>query len=343
MKAFLWSCSLHVLLLGLLAYHQFTPSEAAKVKPEPPILAYAYQPVKTKAMITPPAVVQATKPVDHIKKPKQTAKKVTNQAKPKKTTSVAKTAKPKAVAVKTAAKPFVPVRKPAMVKPLPKSTAVAAKPAATAAVKPVPEPKPAVVAAEVKPLPEPKPAVVVAAVKPVPVPKPAAVVATVKPVPVPKPAAVTAAAKAAPEPQPIAAEVKPDRQAATLPTTHAQSAAKGPASTMAVKQSKVAEQGLQAAKVGDASGSASWKARQQELALEITQVKAKDKPQAGRRVKTFSDGSSLIDTNPGCWKVPPPDSGQNAIWLKTGVLCKPDTTAEQINDILKKRRTYGSD
>ncbi len=328
MKAFLWSCSLHVLLLGLLAYHQFTPSEAAKVKPEPPILAYAYQPVKTKAATTPPApaVVQATKPVDHIKKPKQTAKKVTNQAKPKKTTSVANTAKPKAVVVKTAAKPFVPVRKPAMVKPLPKSAAVAAKPAATEAV--VTAAKPAVIASKIS-RPEPKPVAVTVAVKSVPVSKPAAVVAAV--------------VKPAQEPQPIAAVVKPERQAATLPTTHAQSAAKEPASTMAVKQSKVAEQGLQAAKVWDASGSASWKARQQELALEITQAKAKDKPQAGRRVKTFSDGSSLIDTNPGCWKVPPPDSGQNAIWLKTGVLCKPDTTAEQINDILKKRRTYGSD
>ena len=57
------------MLLGLLTYHHFAPDDAAKTVQEPPILAYAYQPIKAKpapAVITPvtvPAKVVTPQPV----------------------------------------------------------------------------------------------------------------------------------------------------------------------------------------------------------------------------------------------------------------------------------------
>jgi hypothetical protein len=342
LKAFLWSFSVHLLLLGLLAYHHFMPTEAAKSKPEPPILAYAYQNIQAKAApvskvpapLPAVAVKAAEKPKPKPQAPKQAPKKAQLQKKP--ATSV----KTKAVAVKPKAKPFipvrkpamvtaqrkpfVPVRKPAMVKPLPKPVAVAAA-----------KPKPVAVAAA-KPAPVPKPVEVVAA-KPVPAPKPVEVVAA-KPVPVSTPVAV-AAAKAVPEPRSV-------EGADPRVTESAVKAAQSASTAVAValdSSATVANKSLRAAKQGDGAGSASWKAKQQQLALEITQVKANQKPETGRKVKTFADGSALIDTNPGCWKVPPAESRKDSIWLSTSVPCKADTTAEQIDAILQKRRSYSRD
>ncbi len=120
----------------------------------------------------------------------------------------------------------------------------------------------------------------------------------------------------------------------------------GPAAAASASQDQrkaLASKALQAAKQGDASGSASWKGKQKQLALEITATKVEQKPEMGRKVKTFADGSSLIDTNPGCWKVPPAESRKDSIWLSTSIPCKPDTTVEQIDAILEKRRGYSRD
>ncbi|MBY0417468.1 MAG: hypothetical protein K2W88_05330 [Pararheinheimera sp.] len=413
MKAFLWSLCVHIVLLGLLTYHHFAPSEAAKVKPEPPILAYAYQPVKAKpapvveAPIAAPvktipakALVKAAVKKAPIKKPpvKRTLPKAKPAAKLKEKT------KPSSVKTKTAAvqpqrKPFVPVRKPAMVKPMPvaakplpkpvlKQPQVAAKPLPKpvlkqpqVAAKPLPQPvlkQPEVVAA--KPLPQPllkQPEVVAAKPLPKPLLKQPEVVAA-KPLPKPvlkQPEVVAAkplpqpvlkqpevvAAKAVPKP----ADLIPDRseaKEAVATTTKAvelnkaevktadriaqQEVQKGQSqavSTSPDQPQTMANKTLQAARQGDASGSATWKEKQKQLALEITATKAESKPETGRKVKTFADGSSLIDTNPGCWKVPPAESRKDSIWLSTSVPCKADTTVEQIDAILQKRRSYSRD
>lgn len=60
-------------------------------------------------------------------------------------------------------------------------------------------------------------------------------------------------------------------------------------------------------------------------------------------VKGFSDGSSLVNVDGVCWRVPPPEAGKNALWLFAGISCNDDTKVDQINDILQKRRTYAND
>jgi hypothetical protein len=196
--------------------------------------------------------------------------------------------------------------------------------------------QPEVVAA--KPLPKPvikQPEVVAAQPLPKPVIKQPEVVAA-KPLPevLPKQADVASA-------QAIQLKANQTATKNTADTTTQQAATAVAASLE--QQKTTANKALQAAKQGDASGSASWKEKQKQLALEITALKAEQKPEMGRKVKAFADGSMLIDTNPGCWKVPPAESRKNAIWLSTSVPCKADTTVEQINDILQKRRTYSND
>lgn len=314
MKAFLWSLCLHLVLVGLLTYHHFSPTDTIKVTAEPPILAYAYQPVKAKAApvvatpVTIPAKMVAAKPaVKSVQKTpakaavkkavvkKPPAKKPAVEAKPQAKTKPASANAKTAVVQPPPRKPFVPVRKPAMVKPMP----VAAKPVAA--------PKPAEVAAA-------KPVEVVAKPLPQPAPKPTTF-------PEPKPIEVAST---------VSADINKVEQKAT---SNAVSASLEQRKSMANKT-------LQAARQGDTSGSASWKEKQKQLALEITATKSEQKPEVGRRVKTFADGSSLIDTNPGCWKIPPPESSKDSIWLHTSVPCKADTTVEQIDAILEKRRSY---
>lgn len=59
-----------------------------------------------------------------------------------------------------------------------------------------------------------------------------------------------------------------------------------------------------------------------------------------QKVKTYADGSELVKGVHGCWKVPPAESRKGATWMMTSTPCETDTTVEQINDILQKRRTY---
>ena len=59
-----------------------------------------------------------------------------------------------------------------------------------------------------------------------------------------------------------------------------------------------------------------------------------------QKVKTYADGSELVKGVHGCWKVPPAESRKGATWMMTSTPCEPDTTVEQINDILQNRRTY---
>ena len=59
-----------------------------------------------------------------------------------------------------------------------------------------------------------------------------------------------------------------------------------------------------------------------------------------KSVKTYADGSVLVKGANGCWKVPPAESRKGANWLMTSTPCETDTTVDQINDILNKRRTY---
>ena len=356
MKAFLWSLCLHIVLIGLLTYHHFAPTDAAKVKPEPPILAYAYQPIKAvkAAPVQPQQEVtkaeQVIVPPMPVKKPNQQAPARTPVKKPQKknTSQKAKPAKAKVAPPKK--KPFVPVRKPAMVKtppvvPAPKPLP-APKVAEVVAAKPLPAPKVAEVVVA-KPLPAPKAAEVVAA-KPLPAPKAAEVVAA-KPLPAAK-VAEPVATKPVPEAakakvtNPAAAQqiVQRERQNGPLQSARKQDSA-DQLSGLLQKDKSMANKALQSAKQGDASGSGSWKEQQKQLALEITAQKAEPKPETGRKVKDFADGSMLIDTNPGCWKVPPAGSSKGSIWLSTSVPCKADTTVEQIDAILNKRRSYSRD
>lgn len=60
-------------------------------------------------------------------------------------------------------------------------------------------------------------------------------------------------------------------------------------------------------------------------------------------VKSYADGSELVKGVHGCWKIPPVESRTGATWMTTSTPCETDTTAEQINDILQKRRTYAND
>jgi hypothetical protein len=357
LKALLWSLCVHLLLVGLLAFHHFVPPVTTKTAP--PILAYAYQPVKAKAVLPAP-VVKAPAPEAVVAKPAPAAavkKVVQAPAKPvKKARSpvVQKKPQPKPVPKPVQVKPkpavreFKPVRKPAQIKPLPQPKPAKVKPAVVAA-KPVPKPavippqpkpaivKPVVVAAKPLPKPavitrQPKPAVVtpvVVAAKPVP--KPAVIP------PQPKPAVVKPVVVAAkPVPQPAAAASQSTGSLVIQPRPSASSGLTGSAS--------LASRAMHNAKQQAGSASAgSWQQKQKELALEITAAKEKKDLEMGRKVKTFEDGSSLIDTNPDCWKVPPPGSGKQAMWLKTSVPCKPDTTVEQINAILEKRRNYKKD
>lgn len=62
-----------------------------------------------------------------------------------------------------------------------------------------------------------------------------------------------------------------------------------------------------------------------------------------KQVKTYADGAELVKGVHGCWKVPPAESRKTATWLMTSTPCETDTTVEQINDILQKRRTYTND
>ena len=62
-----------------------------------------------------------------------------------------------------------------------------------------------------------------------------------------------------------------------------------------------------------------------------------------KTVKTYADGSELVKGVHGCWKIPPTESRKGATWMMTSTPCETDTTAEQINDILQKRRTYVND
>ena len=351
MKAFLWSLCLHIVLIGLLTYHHFAPTDAAKVKPKPPILAYAYQPIKAvkAAPVQPQQEVtkaeQVIVPPMPVKKPNQQAPAKTPVKKPQKknTSQKAKPAKAKVAPPKK--KPFVPVRKPAMVKtppvvPAPKPLP-APKVAEVVAAKPLPAPKAAEVVAA-KPLPAPKAAEVVAA-KPLPAPKAAEVVAA-KPLPAAKVAKPVPEAAKAKVTNPAAAQqiVQRERQNGPLQSARKQDSA-DQLSGLLQKDKSMANKALQSAKQGDASGSGSWKEQQKQLALEITAQKAEPKPETGRKVKDFADGSMLIDTNPGCWKVPPAGSSKGSIWLSTSVPCKADTTVEQIDAILNKRRSYSRD
>jgi hypothetical protein len=352
LKALLWSLCVHLLLVGLLAFHHFVPPVTTKTAP--PILAYAYQPVKAKAVLpapvvkapAPEAVVAKPAPVAAVKKVVQAPAKPVKKARSpvvQKKPQPKPVPKPVQVKPKPAAREFKPVRKPAQIKPLPQPKPAVIKPLAKPAViKPSPKPqaaavKPAVVAAK----PVPKPAVIPPQPKPAVV-KPAVVAA--KPVPKapvipppPKPAAVKPVVVAAkPVPKPAAAASQSEGALAVQPRPSASSGLTGSAS--------LASRAMQNAKQQAGSASAgSWQQKQKELALEITAAKEKKDLEMGRKVKTFEDGSSLIDTNPDCWKVPPPGSGKQAMWLKTSVPCKPDTTVEQINAILEKRRNYKKD
>lgn len=332
LKALLWSLCVHLLLVGLLAFHHFVPPVTTKTTP--PILAYAYQPVKAKAVLPAP-VVKAPAPEAVVAKPAPAAavkKVVQAPAKPvKKARSpvVQKKPQPKPVPKpvqvkpKPAAREFKPVRKPAQIKPLPKPKPATVKPAVVAA-KPVP--KPAVIP------PQPKPAVVkpvVVAAKPVP--KPAVIP------PQPKPAVV----------KPVVVAAKPVHKAAAAASQSAGSLVVQPrpsASSGLTGSASLASRAMHNAKQQAGSASAgSWQQKQKELALELTAAKEKKDLEVGRKVKSFSDGSGLIDTNSGCWKVPPAGSDKHAIWMKSSVACKPDTTVEQINAILEKRRNYKKD
>lgn len=312
MKAFLWSLCVHIVLIGLLTYHHFAPTEATKPKLQPPILAYAYQPIKTTAaaMVQVPVVAEPVKTIGSqpaVKAAQKFPAKVQHKkaqavkAKPQKTRpqkAKSQQTKAKTVAGQPQRKAFVPVRKPAMVKAPP------------AVAKPIPLPVPKLM---------PKQLEALAAAKPLPVPKPAEVIPA---------KVIEVAAKVT--------QVKVNSNAVQQGLSAVVSSARDHNKTIASKA-------LQSARQGDASAAASWKEKQKQLALEITITKAEPKPELGRKVKTFADGSSLIDTNPGCWKVPPPESRKNSLWLSTSIPCKPDTTAEQIGAILQKRRSYGRD
>lgn len=306
MKAFLWSLCLHLVVVGLLTYHHFVPDPAAKVPVEPPILAYAYQPIQIKPAPTAPAPVkkvleQAT--VNTVKKPSNkpvSTKNLPKQRRVKSQPSKDATAtKPTAVKTKTASlpppqpKPFIPVRRPAMVKPVPVAKTLKVAPATV--------------------LPKPTPAPRQVAKPPV--------------------------------------QIKPRVKAADTKTNnalvqHEVKQTKVPVPAGAMKQYQgITNKALQAAKQGDTSAVVSWKEKQKQLALEITAVKAGQKRELGSKVKSFTDGSSLINTNGKCWRVPPPEAGKDAIWLHTSVSCNPGskTKVEKINDILQKRRTYSTD
>jgi hypothetical protein len=84
--------------------------------------------------------------------------------------------------------------------------------------------------------------------------------------------------------------------------------------------------------------------RQREVVLRSnTPADSELAPTLLKQVKTYADGSELVKGVHGCWKVPPTESRKGATWLMTSTPCETDTTVEQINDILQKRRTYADD
>jgi len=84
--------------------------------------------------------------------------------------------------------------------------------------------------------------------------------------------------------------------------------------------------------------------RQREVVLRSnTPADSELAPTLLKQVKTYADGSELVKGVHGCWKVPPTESRKGATWLMTSTPCETDTTVEQINDILQKRRTYTND
>lgn len=84
--------------------------------------------------------------------------------------------------------------------------------------------------------------------------------------------------------------------------------------------------------------------RQREVVLRSnTPADSELAPTLLKQVKTYADGSELVKGVHGCWKVPPTESRKGATWLMTSTPCETDTTVEQINDILQRRRTYSND
>lgn len=86
-----------------------------------------------------------------------------------------------------------------------------------------------------------------------------------------------------------------------------------------------------------------WRQQREVVVRSINPVDTTLAPDRFKPVKAFTDGSSLINVNGVCWKVPPREAGKDALWLFAGVSCNDDTKVDQINDILKKRRTYADD
>lgn len=86
-----------------------------------------------------------------------------------------------------------------------------------------------------------------------------------------------------------------------------------------------------------------WNQQREVVVRSINPVDTDLAPDMLKPVKAFTDGSSLINANGVCWRVPPPEAGKDALWLFAGVSCNDDTKVDQINDILQKRRTYAKD
>lgn len=86
-----------------------------------------------------------------------------------------------------------------------------------------------------------------------------------------------------------------------------------------------------------------WNQQREVVVRSISPVDTDGAPDTLKPVKGFSDGSSLINVDGVCWKVPPREAGKDALWLFAGVSCNDDTKVDQINDILQKRRIYADD
>lgn len=83
-----------------------------------------------------------------------------------------------------------------------------------------------------------------------------------------------------------------------------------------------------------------WNQQREVVVRSINPVDIDGAPDTFKPVKGFTDGGSLVNVNGVCWRVPPREAGKNALWLFAGISCNDDTKVDQINDILKKRRTY---
>lgn len=86
-----------------------------------------------------------------------------------------------------------------------------------------------------------------------------------------------------------------------------------------------------------------WNQQREVVVRSINPVDTELAPDRLKPVKAFTDGSSLINVNGVCWRVPPREAGKDALWLFAGISCNDDTKVDQINDILQKRRTYTND